>query len=258
MIRILIVEDEALARKGLILTTAWEKYGMEVIGEASDGLEGLELAFSLQPDVIITDIKMPKMNGIEMTRKVLEQQDAAIIVISAFSEFEYAQEAIRLGAVDYLLKPFEDIDLEKSLLKAKQTIEEKVILQKSREVTRSDIYNSLNRYLSKSDRSQHENMKRILTYIHENYDKDISVSIAADVLDLSESTIARTFRNESSYSFNEYLTLYRLKKACEILENPDVKIFEVANAVGYRDQRYFSSVFKKYIGVTPNHFKEQF
>ncbi len=258
MIRVLVVEDETLARQGLILTTNWEKYDMKVIGEAKDGLIGLELAKSLKPDVIITDIKMPNMDGLEMIKNIIENQDVVIIVISAFSEFEYAKLALRLGAIDYLLKPFDDSELENSLLKAKQAVLDKVILNKNNQLSRETIQNSIDTYLSKSDRSQHENMKRILNYIQDNYSKDISVSIVSDALNISESTIARVFRSESSYSFNDYVTMYRLKVATKMLEDPNIKIFEVANAVGYRDQRYFSSVFKKYIGVTPNYYKEQF
>lgn len=258
MIRVLVVEDEQLSRKGLILTTRWSDYDMEVVAEAKDGKEGLELTHLLNPDVIITDIKMPNLNGLEMIQKILESHDVAIIMISAYSDFEYAQEAIKLGAIDYVLKPFSDDELDKALRKAQRAVTEKALLRQSKVVSRNEIKNAIDRYLSKSNRSQHENMKQIIYYISENYNKDISLSTVAEALDVSESTISRTFRSETSYSFNDYLTIYRLKIATKMLENPNIKIYEVANAVGYRDQRYFSSVFKKHIGVTPNNYKESF
>ena len=258
MFRALIVEDEEIVRKGLILTTDWNKYDVEIIGEAKNGKEGLDLALKLKPDIIITDIKMPIMDGLEMIKILSETQDLSFIVISAFSEFEYAKKALKLGAIDYLLKPFTDLEFEKAINKAKDNVKDLSDVKKYSSDNRDDYYSNLNRYLSLADRSTHQNAQATREYISDNYNKDISLSSLADYLKVSESTISRMFRSEFNYGFSEYLTLYRLREACKLLEDPNVKIYEVALAVGYNDQRYFSSVFKKYLGVSPNHFKERF
>ncbi|QIK70498.1 response regulator [Erysipelothrix sp. HDW6C] len=257
MFRALIVEDELFARQGLIMTTPWEAMNVEIIGAASNGKDGYDLAVRLRPDIIITDIKMPIMDGLEMIEQLSEEQDIVFIILSAFSEFSFAKRALQLGAVDYLLKPFTDESLKEAIENAKTQVERMKVLKNESKVSRDDLIGTVNRYLSKSDRSKHDNIQRVIDYIRTNYAQDLTVGSVAEYLQVSESYLSRLFRNETNYSFHEYLTVYRMKIACELLMDPSVKIYEVANAVGYKDQRYFSIVFKKYFGMSPNHFKEQ-
>lgn len=257
MIRAIVVEDEKNIRQGLILTTPWSDFDIEVIGEASNGKEGLELARRLNPDIVITDVRMPLLDGLSMIEEITETQDIVTIVLSGFSEFEYAKKALQLGAIDYLVKPFTDEELHGALSNAKSQVEQLQLLKNQKTISQSELVSTVSRYLSKSDRSQHKNIKRLIDYVQENYNEEISVTSASEFLGVSESYLSRLFRSETSYSFHEYLTVYRMKIACDMLIDSDTKIYEVANAVGYRDQRYFSIVFKKYFGMTPNHFKEQ-
>lgn len=257
MIRAIIVEDERNIRQGLILTTDWASLDIEIIGDASNGKEGLELALKLHPDIILTDIKMPVMNGLDMLEAIIDHQDVVAVVLSGFSEFEYARRALQLGAIDYLVKPFSDEELLGALSNAAKQVKQMQVLKKEETVSQNDLLNTVTRYLSKSDRSSHKNIQKLFAYVQEQYSEEISVSSAAEYLQVSESYLSRLFRSETSYSFHEYLTVYRMKVACDLLMNTDYKIYEVANAVGFRDQRYFSSVFKKYFGMSPNHFKEQ-
>ncbi|AMC94087.1 hypothetical protein AOC36_08825 [Erysipelothrix larvae] len=256
MIRVLVVEDEKIARKGLIITTPWERWGLEVIAEASNGKEGLALANKLNPDIIMTDIRMPIMDGLDMIEALSQTGESIFIVMSAFSEFEYAKKALQYGAVDYLIKPFSDEQLNDALVKAVDNVKALQTLKRQQTVTRNDMLNTMDRYLSKSKRSQHLKIIAALDYIHEHYAKEVSISNCCDILDVSESSLSRLFRSETSFSFHEYLTIYRIKIACELLLDPNLMIYEVAKCVGYRDQRYFSVVFKKYMGMTPNHYKE--
>ena len=125
MFKILIVDDESLVRKGIVLETDWEALGCIVVGEAADGIEGIEAVHKYHPDLIICDIRMPHMNGIEMVSKLREEGcKAYVIYLTAYSDFSYAQKAIQLAATDYLLKPFEDGVLEQALLQVKEKIVE--------------------------------------------------------------------------------------------------------------------------------------
>lgn len=106
MLKALVVDDEYLVRMGITQTIDWAVYGVEIIGEASNGEEGLELALQHRPDVIITDIRMPFMNGLELIEQIREQDMlVGIVVLSGYDEFQYAQAALRYGASTYLLKP---------------------------------------------------------------------------------------------------------------------------------------------------------
>lgn len=117
MLKVLVVEDEELIRKGIVLAVDWAALGCVVVGEASNGEEALSAAERLSPSLIITDLKMPRMDGIEMLRRLRERGSRAyVIILTAYDSFEYAQSALRLGAVDFLLKPFHDGDLEQAVL----------------------------------------------------------------------------------------------------------------------------------------------
>ena len=105
MIRTVIVDDEVLATIGLKSMIDWQAYGYEIVGEAGDGEAGLATIRRILPDLVITDLMMPRMNGLEMMRKALsEQPGIRFVVLSGFNEFDLVKQALRLGARDYLLK----------------------------------------------------------------------------------------------------------------------------------------------------------
>ncbi|SMF89939.1 two-component system, response regulator YesN [Paenibacillus uliginis N3/975] len=118
-IKVLIADDESIVRKGLRTTVDWERFGMEVVADAANGQVAWEAFLEHRPEVVITDIVMPEMDGIELSRKVKEEaEETKIILLSCHRDFEYAQEGIRLGASGYLLKTaFEDEELEAMLSK---------------------------------------------------------------------------------------------------------------------------------------------
>lgn len=124
MLTIIVVDDEHLTHLGLKMAIDWEKYGFQIIGDAKTGEEGLELALKLRPDIIITDVCMPNMDGLEMISQLREHNlDPKIIVISAFDEFHYVKRALESKAIAYLLKPIKDAELINVLLEQKKIIE---------------------------------------------------------------------------------------------------------------------------------------
>lgn len=116
---------------------------------------------------------------------------------------------------------------------------------------------NIHQKLSISSNSKHQNIIKSLEYIENNYQHEINISDIASYLKVSESYLSHLFKAETNYTIIEYLTLYRLCKACVLLKDPNIRIQEVASKVGYRDQRYFSNIFKKHLGISPNFYKEK-
>ena len=131
MYKVVVVEDEEIARKGIIFTINWDALNCMIAGEAANGEEGAEVIRRLSPDIIVTDLKMPRMDGVEMIAKLREQGNRAkFIILTAYGDFKYAQSAVKLGVSDYLLKPF----LPKELLFRVQAILKRAYPEQERKV----------------------------------------------------------------------------------------------------------------------------
>ena len=210
MKKIIIVEDEFRIRNGLSTLINKLDMGCKVIGEAENGFEGLKMISDMEPEVVITDIKMPKMDGLSMIRQAKEMGASCdFIILSGYAEFEYAQQGIQLGVMDYLLKPASVSDVKELLNKLN---EEKEITQGLDRENCSDI------------------VREMINVIEESYGMKLQLDAIAEKFHMTP------------------------EKAKELLTGTDMKIYEVACAVGYPDQKYFSKVFKEYAGVSAKQF----
>jgi two-component system, response regulator YesN len=258
--KVMIVEDEELVRRGISLLTHWDQFDMKLIGEAKNGEEGLEMALRFRPDIILTDIRMPVLSGIDMIDAIQKTYSPAFIILSAYSDFEYAKKALKMKVSDYLVKPFSDEDLEESLKNAIETIVENknrnVISQKLASISNSTLA-TFNEYLSQHHTSKNSNFDKALSIIHHRFAENLSLKQIGEELLVSESYLSKLFKEESGYTFHDYLIQYRMKKACDYLSDNQVKIYEVADKIGFKDQRYFSVIFRKNVGMTPMQFKEK-
>lgn len=127
MLKVLLVDDESVILQGLSVIIDWEQEGFHIIGRAGNGREALEIIRSENPDVVISDIRMPVMTGLELLERVRRENisDANFIILTGFDDFEYARTALKNNALDYLLKPVEREELLTALGKAKKQREEK-------------------------------------------------------------------------------------------------------------------------------------
>ncbi len=253
MYRVILVEDESVVRKGIALTTDWNALGCELIGEAANGEEGLSLTLQLNPDIVITDVKMPRMDGVEMIKKLrVTGSLSKFIILTAHGDFKYAQSALRLGVSDYLLKPLKDGDLEQAIYQviASQTpVSSKELPPGVKPEIFSVDFNpdSFSRYVQNA-----------LLFISHHYIEDINISTISRHLEISEGYLSRIFKKETGYTFSNYLIFYRIKLAMKLLENCRVKVYEVADQVGYSDSAYFSVQFKKIVGISPSEYQDRY
>lgn len=246
MLNILVVEDEAPIRDWIVYNISKISDDYKVLGSANNGKEGLELAKNLKPEVIISDIKMPIMNGIELTKKIKEiMPNIYVVLLSNYAEFDYAKQAISYGVFEYLIKS--DIrpkELEEVLSNIEKDIvfKEELFLNKEDETT--EIKYDKNKY-SKS-------IRMALEYIDSNYKETISLGDIAKNVFLSQEYFSRLFKDEVGENFSTYLTNYRLSKAEYLLRNSDMKVGQIAMEVGYQNPSYFSKTYKKYKGISPD------
>ena len=246
MLKVLVVDDEEMVRRGIVLGVDWAARGCVLAGEAASGEEGLAAAERYSPNLIITDVRMPKMDGIEMMDRLREKGCRAhVIVLTAYSDFSYARSALQFGADDYLLKPFRDQELTAAIDK---------IRRKEREQTSLTPQDTLP--LLKGDKSKY--VLQALEYIAAHYgDQDISITSIAAHLGVSEGHLSHVFKKETSYTIISYLTQYRIHTAMKLLQDCRYKVYEVAEMVGYRDVAYFGSTFKKLVGVSPSEYQDR-
>ncbi|MCR5325066.1 MAG: response regulator [Lachnospiraceae bacterium] len=249
MIRVLVADDESVVRKGIINGTDWQLIGCEVVAEAANGEEGLEKALDLKPDLVVSDIRMPKMDGLEMVRQIMESlPKIKVIFLTAYGDFKYAQQAIKLGACDYILKPFEDGELEAAI---QRLIQQNILSQGS--IRAEDLIP-----LKRASDIENRYIRNAIEYIEQHYSEPgITIAQIADALALSEGYLSRLFKSETEYSINTYITRYRILTAAKLLDDVQNKVYEVAEKVGYLDITYFSTTFKKLAGVTPSQYQSR-
>ena len=259
MYKVLIIEDEDIIRNGLKYSFDWLSLDLIVVGDCRNGEEGLKGIAELHPDIVLLDINMPIKNGIDVLRESEGKYVFSTIIISGYNEFVYAQQAVKYGVTEYLLKPVDKEQLKKALEKAKEQVE----LRKKFEMIKRNIKNPENLNLIKkeiiTDYGQTSKyVSSAIQYIKENYHKKISMNDLVEPLGMSITFLNKKFREETGYTFNEFLNRYRIQKSIEMMKEGKMKITAIAMSIGFSDYRYFNKVFKKYTAMLPSEFHEYF
>ncbi len=228
-------DDFEFARKAIKLGA--DDY---LLNQAENGREAWE-KFQEQPaDILLTDINMPQMNGLDLAHLVKEKSPSChIIFLTGYDDFEFARKAIKLGADDYLLKPFSKDDIEEMLAKVKGKLDKE---RKKAQV---------------EDLVSHGYSTELEEAIHARLaDSQLTLKDLAYQLGFSPSYLSVLIKKKLGLPFQEYLIQERMKKAQLLLLTTDLKIYEIADQVGFEDMNYFSQRFKQVVGVTPRQYKK--
>lgn len=245
--RVVLVEDEAILRRGMVETVDWAAMDCTVAGEASDGAEGLELILREQPDVVVTDIKMPRMTGLEMLAELRTRGvQVPAVILTSFAEFSFAQEALRLGSVDYLLKPVDEAALAQAFARIRAAGGE------AESTGMQTVLVDWNGLLKKA-RRQNSYVAKALAEIRANYASHLSIEELSARQGLSASYLSRKFKEVTGHTFGELLAAGRIEAATKLLKG-DCRIYEVAESVGFNDYKNFCLVFKKLMQITPKEY----
>lgn len=245
---IVIAEDELLLQNSLVNKINESGLLFDVVGSAQTGIQAYELIEKYQPNVLITDIKMPTMSGLELIKKVRSfHPDIDCIILSGFSDFEFAKTAIHYQVSEYLLKPVDDSALYNALLQLQ-----------IKYLHKEENYNKL--YLSDTHQYTTEEIAQSLQ-IHfiSHYYEDIKLSDISKELNYSTSYLTKIFYQYYNCAPFKYIISLRMQKARKLLKyNAELSIKQVGEAIGYSDQGYFSRMFKKHVGISPIEYREQF
>lgn len=234
--KILVVDDEKFIRTGisLILEDTFKEQ-VEVI-QAKNGKEAIEIIESREFDIIISDINMPFINGIDLIKEIRKSnQDVEVIVISGYDEFEYARQCMKYGVKNYLLKPINDEELIDIV---------SVSIGKNKDVPEEEDNKLEDIYIEKARE-----------YIETHYFKDINMAVVSNFVSLNYSYFSSLFNKHMGMNFSDYLNYIRIQKSKVLLKNIDYKIHEISEMVGYKNSKHFTKNFKKFEKRTPMEFR---
>jgi two-component system, response regulator YesN len=231
---LLLVDDDRIS---IDILRDFIKPHLERVDEvicAYDGTEAFDIIISVKPNIIVTDIKMHVLNGIELIKKVraLEHYHPFIMIISSYSDFEYARDALKLNVTDYILKPIDPDELIDKINACLKNESVKV------SIDHEDIFEKVQKYLS------------------ENLRKPLRLKEIAHQFHYNAAYLGRLIKDKTGQFYSDYLLKLRVIKAQSLLVNTNQTIHKIASEVGFRDSEYFTKRFKRLTGYTPTEFRE--
>lgn len=266
MLTIVIAEDVELEREGLVNSIRWDQLGIQVAGAAEDGVEAWELIERHRPDIVLTDIKMPIRDGIELAKQVAAAYpQIKIMFFSGHEDFNFALEAIKTKASEYVLKPYTIQEITDALYKVASAcrLEREKLLEEQRMKTRLAQLLGKDAILDMSETEDAEDFSRISKIVNqvkqmiaEKYRETITLEDLAATMFLSPNYLNSIFKKATGSSINKYVIEVRIAEAMKLLTEPEAVIGRVAEQVGYRNVAHFSTLFRKQTGLSPMTYRE--
>jgi len=248
MYKLLVVDDEFASRNTLCSCFPWNQVGFEITAQVDNGKSAFEHVLTEEVDVVLCDIKMPVMSGIEFAEELRARNYKTVIVfLSGYRDFEYAQKALTLGVRYYIIKPARYEELMDVFSKLKSELDSKTLPNDS----------SLNKGIP--GKPIEGNMQDRLIgatkrYIEDNY-RTATLEGAAKVIHMNPSYTSQLFKQKTGCNFSDYLIEAKMKKAAELLKDIDLKTYDISEMVGYTNAKNFSRAFKSYYGMSPREYR---
>ena len=239
MYKIILVDDEPNALELLSSVFDWNELGFELSGKFEDGEDALEFIKSNSIDAMITDIKMPRMNGMELIENAIGiYPDLKVAIISAYKDFEYAKMAMKYGVKEFVVKPVVFEELKSCVLSLKKELDSTVVNQKSE----SEIV---------ENQDTDKIILKAISYINAHLNKNISLQEISSYVGLNKNYFCAYFKKHTGDSFINFVTKLKIEHVKNILRTDDVKISALSEMIGYKNQTHFYNLFKSYTGMTP-------
>lgn len=250
MYNVLLVEDDVALRFIYSKMKTWTECGFVIAKQAGNGKDALEILQKESFDLIFTDIRMPFVDGIEMLRKLSEQNSTTPVVFaSSYDEFEYARQGLILGAFDYLLKPVDEKKLAQVLERLKVHLEETSDTIKIEQAV-SDVFGQLGISVDSSPF-----IHQTAVYFSEHYGEVFTADDIAEAHGYSKDYFGKIFKKNFGLTFHEVYSRIKIAYAINLLRTGNYKAYEISDILGYSSVDYFTKVFKEITGETPSRFK---
>lgn len=272
MYKVLIADDEVLDLEGMRTFIPWTELGLEVVAAVNNGYDAYDVLKARKVDILVTDVHMPSMSGLELARKALQTEGCSnlrIIFVSGYQDFNYVKQALALKAYSYVLKPMDDAELIEALIKVREELDQQLQREQQERALRESYKQAMEQQaVSQGDlqpasgnaaepKKNSKLIHEMIQYMKQNIDGSLTLKEAADRFAFSPNYLGLMFKEEMGMNFSEYVIKLRMAKAGELLKDPKVKIYEVADRVGYRYMPYFSRQFKETFGMTPIDFRRK-
>ncbi|MBD2843979.1 response regulator [Paenibacillus sp. IB182496] len=246
--KVLVVDDELPIREGL-KALPWEEHQFHLAGESRNGKEAYKRCLSDPIDILITDIAMPVMNGLELIRSLKESKpNIQCILLTCYSDFDYAREAVSLGACDYLVKGMYREE------------EFWIVLDKARSrLVKERALHATAAALASPSAEQHPDyryeIEQAIQYIDDHLGSSLQVQYIAAHVGLSSNYFGKLFHKVTGDYYQDYVKRKRMERAAELLRQTSLKIYEISEMVGIPNYRYFTECFTKHYGMNPRVFR---
>lgn len=248
MNKLLIVEDEPLIRAGLKQYFNWANFGIDTILEAENGQEGVNIFTKEQPGLIITDIRMPIMNGLDMIREIRTLDICtSIIILTGYNEFEYAQKAIKYGGIhDFLIKP----------LQYKESYQAISSCIKKRRAFHNDMDDEIRETNNIITNKEQQLFQQIENFIIENLEYNVSLQVIANHFFYNPSYLSRLFKSTLNINYTDFVRDLKIKVSCNKLRDPNLNMKDVYQKSGFNSYKQFLSAFRRITGMTPTDYRK--
>lgn len=264
MYQVQIVDDEPIVRMGLKNLIPWESLGFTVVCCAQNGQEAIEQYYNHKIKLIITDIEMPIMNGLDYIKQLRDNSESTeIVILTAYEEFEYAKTAIQNHVIDYILKPIDEEQIIDTLKKVKDNLEKKKYYQEYLNFNNQPPENSHtgidefeNSKLKDDMKSKNIVVRQAYQYVIDHVDDKISLTKISDTLGVSKNYFCSLFKQETGENFLNFVSRMKIQRAKTLLAKDNRRVYEVCDYLGYSDVTYFTKLFKKYVHMSPNEYKK--
>lgn len=251
MYKLLVVDDEYEIRNGLCKYFPWDKLGFTVVGQADNGKQALKFCEENYVDIVLCDIRMPVMNGLEFSEELYKRKSKIkIVLLSAYRDFDFAQKAISFGVKNYIVKSTKFNQLIEAFNQIKVELDEelavKVVGSEDTPVEKTD-----------SDISSYNQrvIQSIKSYIDEHY-RDVELKDLSEYINMNPYYISKFFKQNTNENFSDYLLKVRMGKAIELLKDIRYKVYEISDMLGYSNVKNFTRAFTQYYGKSPSAFRK--